>query len=145
MVCSTFEEHYVALLILCFSIPRFSSLSVYGILLGGWASNSRYAFLGALRSASQMISYELVLSLLILLVCILAQSFNFIDIVYAQTTVWFLLPLLPFVLVYFIAILAKRIVPLLIYLRQKQNLWLVIVSNILGVHFLFTLLQNTVT
>jgi NADH-quinone oxidoreductase subunit H len=103
-----FEEHYVAspnLTILVFL--AFSSLSVYGILLGGWASNSRYAFLGALRSASQMISYELVLSLLILLVCILAQSFNFIDIVNAQTTIWFILPLAPFALVYMIAILAE--------------------------------------
>eukprot|EP00026_Physarum_polycephalum_P003829 Phypoly_transcript_03845.p2 GENE.Phypoly_transcript_03845~~Phypoly_transcript_03845.p2 ORF type:complete len:335 (-),score=-20.87 Phypoly_transcript_03845:1331-2206(-) len=103
-----FEEHYVAspnLTILVFL--AFSSLSVYGILLGGWASNSRYAFLGALRSASQMISYELVLSLLILLVCILAQSFNFVDIVNAQTITWFIIPLAPFALVYFVAILAE--------------------------------------
>ena len=103
-----FETHYLAspnLAILVFL--AFSSLSVYGVLLGGWASNSRYAFLGALRSASQMISYELVLSLLILLVCILSQSFNFIDIVIAQTTIWFFVPLLPFVLIYMIAILAE--------------------------------------
>lgn len=103
-----FEEYYVAspnLTVLVFL--SFSSLSVYGILLGGWASNSRYAFLGALRSASQMISYELVLSLLVLLVCILAQSFNFIDIVNAQTTIWFIVPLAPFALMYFIAILAE--------------------------------------
>jgi len=103
-----FEEHYVAshnLTILVFL--AFSSLSVYGILLGGWASNSRYAFLGALRSASQMISYELVLSLLVLLVCILAQSFTFVDIVNSQATTWFIIPLAPFTLVYFIAILAE--------------------------------------
>lgn len=107
LVGITFEEHNVALLILYFSIPIISSLSVYGILLGGWASNSRYAFLGALRSASQMLSYELVLSLLVLLVCILAQSFNFIDIVNLQTNTWFIIPLLPFIIVYFIAILAE--------------------------------------
>jgi len=85
----------------------FSSLSVYGILLGGWASNSRYAFLGALRSASQMISYELVLSLLVLLVCILAQSYNFIDIVNRQQTMWFVIPLIPFALIYKVSILAE--------------------------------------
>jgi len=103
-----FETHYLAspnLAILVFL--AFSSLSVYGILLGGWASNSRYAFLGALRSASQMISYELVLSLLILFVCILSQSFNFVDIVVAQSTIWFFIPLMPFVLIYMIAILAE--------------------------------------
>jgi len=85
----------------------YSSLSVYGILLGGWASNSRYAFLGALRSASQMISYELVLSLLVLLVCILAQSFSFIDIVYSQDTLYFIVPLSPFIMIYFCSILAE--------------------------------------
>jgi len=103
-----FEEYYVAspnLAILVFL--AFSSLSVYGILLGGWASNSRYAFLGALRSASQMISYELVLSLLVLFVCIVAQSFNFLDIVNSQSTTWFIIPLAPFALVYFIAVLAE--------------------------------------
>jgi NADH-quinone oxidoreductase subunit H len=103
-----FEYHFVAspnLAILVFL--SFSSLSVYGILLGGWASNSRYAFLGALRSASQMISYELVLSLLVLLVCILAQSFNFVDIVIAQSTSWYFLPLMPFVFLYSIAVLAE--------------------------------------
>lgn len=85
----------------------FSSLSVYGILLGGWSSNSRYAFLGALRSASQMISYELVLGLLILIVCILAQSFNFIDIVNSQSKMWAVFPLAPFFLIFMIAVLAE--------------------------------------
>jgi NADH-quinone oxidoreductase subunit H len=103
-----FEIHNVAspnLAILVFL--SFSSLAVYGILLGGWSSNSRYAFLGALRSASQMISYELVLSLLVLLVCILAQSFNMIDIVLSQITIWYCIPLAPFVLIYMIAVLAE--------------------------------------
>jgi NADH-quinone oxidoreductase subunit H len=102
-----FETHAVAspnLGVLCFL--AFSSLSVYGILLGGWASNSRYAFLGALRSASQMLSYELVLSLLVLLVCLLAQSLNFTDIVVSQN-IYFVVTLLPFTLMYIIAILAE--------------------------------------
>jgi NADH-quinone oxidoreductase subunit H len=91
--------------ILCFL--AFSSLSVYGVLLGGWASNSRYAFLGAIRSASQMLSYELVLSLIVLLVCILGQSLNFTDIAVSQKTIWYVIPLLPFFLMYLIAILAE--------------------------------------
>jgi len=85
----------------------FSSLSVYGILLGGWSSNSRYAFLGALRSASQMLSYELVLGLIILLVCIITQSFNFIDIVNAQKNIWAIFPLAPFFIMFVIAVLAE--------------------------------------
>lgn len=84
-----------------------SSLSVYGILLGGWTSNSRYAFLGALRSASQMLSYELVLGLIILQVCVLAQSYNFFDIVNAQREVWSIFPLAPFFLIFFTAVLAE--------------------------------------
>jgi len=91
--------------ILCFL--AFSSLSVYGILLGGWASNSRYAFLGALRSASQMLSYELVLSLLVLLVCLLGQSLNITDLALPQTSIWFIIPLFPFFIMYIIAILAE--------------------------------------
>jgi len=103
-----FETHVVAspnLAILVFL--TFSSLSVYGILLGGWASNSRYAFLGALRSASQMISYELVLGLLILLVCIHANTFNFIDIVNSQRSVWFIFPLIAYFPLFITAILAE--------------------------------------
>jgi len=103
-----FEFHVVSspnqgvLMFLCFS-----SLSVYGILLGGWASNSRYAFLGSLRSASQMLSYELVLSLLVLLVCLLGQSLNLSDLAIAQQKIWFLIPLSPFFIMYLIAILAE--------------------------------------
>lgn len=103
-----FKNFYVSsmnLTVLAFL--TFSSLSVYGILFGGWASNSRYAFLGALRSCSQMISYELVLSLLILLICILAQSFNFVDIINTQSSIAFLIPLMPFLIIYFISVLSE--------------------------------------
>jgi len=84
-----------------------SSLAVYGIILSGWASNSRYAFLGSIRSAAQMISYEIVLGLLILLVCVQAQSLNFLDIVQHQRAVWFVLPTFPFFLMYIIAVIAE--------------------------------------
>lgn len=84
-----------------------SSLAVYGLIISGWASNSRYAFLGSLRSSAQMISYEVVLGLLILLVCILAQSFNLVDINQAQQSIWFLFALLPWFFVYMIAVIAE--------------------------------------
>lgn len=84
-----------------------SSFAVYGVLVGGWASNSRYAFLGSIRSASQMLSYELILGLLILFVCVQAKSFNFIDVANAQKYTWFILPLAPIFVVYITTILAE--------------------------------------
>lgn len=84
-----------------------SSLAVYGIILSGWSSNSRYAFLGSLRSAAQMISYEIILGMLILLACLHAQSLNFLEIIQAQNNVWYFLPNLPFFLVFIIAVLAE--------------------------------------
>jgi NADH-quinone oxidoreductase subunit H len=69
-----------------------SSLSVYGLILGGWSSNNQYALLGALRSAAQMISYEIALALIILTVVIYAQSLNLSFIVLAQQDVWFIFP-----------------------------------------------------
>lgn len=85
-----------------------SSLNVYGIILGGWASNSKYAFLGALRSAAQMISYEVSISLTILPVILIAGSFNFFDIIYIQNkTCWFVFPLLPCAIIFFISMLAE--------------------------------------
>lgn len=122
-----FEFHVVSspnLQILCFL--AFSSLSVYGILLGGWASNSRYAFLGAIRSASQMLSYELVLSLLVLLVCLLGQSLNLTDIALSQSSFWFVIPLTPFFIMYIIAILAETNRTLSIFQRLKLN-WLLVI------------------
>ena len=76
-------------------ILAISGFNVYGIIIAGWASNSKYAFLGSLRSAAQMISYEVSLGLLLLPVILLAGSLNFTDIVVAQKTGWFFFPLFP--------------------------------------------------
>lgn len=84
-----------------------SSLGVYGIIIAGWASNSRYALFGALRSAAQMISYEVSMGFVIISVLLCAGSLRLNDIVNAQQTVWFAIPLLPMFVVYFISILAE--------------------------------------
>jgi NADH-quinone oxidoreductase subunit H len=84
-----------------------SSLSVYGIIMAGWASNSRYAFLGALRSAAQMVSYEVSIGFVLVSVLLCAGSLNLSDIVLAQRHVWFLIPLLPMAVVFFISGLAE--------------------------------------
>ena len=84
-----------------------SSLGVYGILTAGWSSNSKYAFLGALRSTAQMISYEVSMGLIILTVFICVGSLNLSNIVLAQKNVWFVIPLLPSALMFFITILAE--------------------------------------
>jgi len=84
-----------------------SSLGVYGILFAGWSANSIYAFLGSLRSTAAMISYELILSSAILIIILLAGSFNFSTIIETQQAVWFIIPLLPIFIFYFIAILAE--------------------------------------
>lgn len=84
-----------------------SSISVYGVLLAGWSANSKYAFIGALRSTAQMISYELILSSAILSVLFLVGSFSVTAIIESQNAVWFFLPLLPIVLIFFISALAE--------------------------------------
>ena len=84
-----------------------SSLGVYGVLLSGWAANSKYAFLGSIRSSAAMISYELILSSAILLIILLTGSLNFITIIEYQQTIWFIFPLLPVFVFYFISILAE--------------------------------------
>jgi len=84
-----------------------SALSVYGIVLSGWASNSKYAFLGALRSASQMISYEVSLGFIIVSIVLCAGSFNLSEIVLAQKQVWLIFPLLPLFLMFFVSALAE--------------------------------------
>ena len=84
-----------------------SSLGVYGILFAGWSANSKYAFLGSLRSTAAMISYELILSSAILIVILLTGSFNFTTIIEIQQSVWFIIPLLPIFIIYFISILAE--------------------------------------
>lgn len=84
-----------------------SSLSVYGILLAGWSSNSKYAFLGAVRSVAQMISYEVSVGFIIIAVCLCAGSMNLSKIVFAQETVWYLIPLFPLFLIFLVSILAE--------------------------------------
>lgn len=84
-----------------------SSLGVYGVIMSGWASNSKYAFLGALRSAAQMVSYEVSIGFVIITVLLCVGSLNLNDIVEAQRTVWFAIPLLPMFVVFFISALAE--------------------------------------
>jgi len=84
-----------------------SSLNVYGILFAGWSSNSKYAYLGALRSAAQMISYEISIGFTVLNVVICAGSFNLTTIVVAQQKVWFIIPLLPIFIIFYISMLAE--------------------------------------
>eukprot|EP01012_Entosiphon_sulcatum_P021245 TRINITY_DN26023_c0_g1_i1.p1 TRINITY_DN26023_c0_g1~~TRINITY_DN26023_c0_g1_i1.p1 ORF type:complete len:337 (+),score=82.07 TRINITY_DN26023_c0_g1_i1:107-1117(+) len=84
-----------------------SSLGVYGIVMAGWASNSRYAFLGALRSAAQMVSYEVSMGLVIITVLLCVGSLNLTEIVRAQEKVWFAIPLLPMFVIFFISALAE--------------------------------------
>jgi NADH-quinone oxidoreductase subunit H len=84
-----------------------SSLGVYGVIIAGWASNSKYAFLGALRSAAQMVSYEVSMGFVIVTVLILAGSLNLNAIVLAQKHVWFAVPLFPLFVIFFISSLAE--------------------------------------
>jgi len=84
-----------------------SSLGVYGIVMAGWASNSRYPFLGALRSAAQMVSYEVSMGFVIVTVLLVVGSLNLSSIVEAQKTVWFAIPLFPMFLIFFISALAE--------------------------------------
>ena len=84
-----------------------SSLSVYGIIMGGWASNSKYPFLGAIRSAAQMISYEVSIGIIIINVLLCVGSLNLNEIVLAQENVWFIFPLFPVFIIYFISALAE--------------------------------------
>tara|TARA_Y100000590_G_scaffold396728_1_gene477678 strand:+ start:4342 stop:5343 length:1002 start_codon:yes stop_codon:yes gene_type:complete len=84
-----------------------SSLSVYGIIMGGWASNSKYPFLGAIRSAAQMISYEVSIGIIIINVLLCVGSLNLSKIVMAQQNVWFIFPLFPMFVVFFISSLAE--------------------------------------
>ena len=84
-----------------------SSLSVYGIIMGGWASNSKYPFLGAIRSAAQMVSYEVSIGIIIVNVLLCAGSLNLNKIVLAQENVWFIFPLFPMFVVFFISALAE--------------------------------------
>ena len=84
-----------------------SSLGVYGIIMAGWASNSKYPFLGALRSAAQMVSYEVSIGFVIVTVLLCVGSLNLSDIVRAQKTVWFFIPLFPMFVIFLISALAE--------------------------------------
>lgn len=84
-----------------------SSLSVYGIVMAGWSSNSKYPFLGSLRSAAQMISYEVSIGFIIINLCICVGSFNLTTIVMAQTKTWFIIPLFPMFVLFYISMLAE--------------------------------------
>ena len=84
-----------------------SSLGVYGIILSGWSNNSKYAFLGALRSAAQMVSYEVSIGLIIISVLLCAGSLNLSKIVLAQESIWYIIPLFPVAMMFFISALAE--------------------------------------
>jgi len=84
-----------------------SSLGVYGIIMGGWASNSKYPFLGAIRSAAQMVSYEVSIGIIIINVLLCVGSLNLSDIVLAQQKIWFVVPLFPMFVIFFISALAE--------------------------------------
>ena len=84
-----------------------SSLGVYGIIMGGWASNSKYPFLGAIRSAAQMVSYEVSIGVIIINVLLCVGSLNLTDIVLAQENLWFIVPLFPMFVIFFISALAE--------------------------------------
>jgi len=84
-----------------------SSLGVYGIIMGGWASNSKYPFLGAIRSAAQMVSYEVSIGVIIINVLLCVGSLNLNDVVMAQNKMWFIIPLFPMFIIFFISTLAE--------------------------------------
>ena len=84
-----------------------SSLGVYGIIMGGWASNSKYPFLGSIRSAAQMVSYEVSIGIIIINVLLCVGSLNLSDIVLAQEKIWFIVPLFPMFVIFFISALAE--------------------------------------
>jgi len=96
------ESNFSVLLLLAIS-----SLSVHGIIFSGWSSNSKYAFLGSIRSASQMISYEICISTIFLSIVLISGSYSLIDIVNQQLEVWYIFPLLPIWVLFFIVSLAE--------------------------------------
>jgi NADH-quinone oxidoreductase subunit H len=100
-------NYYVNLNLSLLYILAISSLGIYGVLLAGWSSNSKYAFLAAIRSIAQMISYEITLGLIILPVVICSGSLQLSSIVLAQRNVWYLFPMLPLFIMFFISVLAE--------------------------------------
>ena len=98
-----------------------SSLGVYGIIMAGWASNSKYALLGAIRSSAQMISYEVSIGIIIANVILLAGSFNLSEIVLSQQNGWYIVPLFPMFILFFISTLAETNRHPFDLQRPKQN------------------------
>lgn len=98
---------YIELNISILYLLAISSLSIYGIIIAGWSSNSKYSFLGALRSTAQMISYELTISFCIISVALCSKSLNLIEIVLSQKKIWFCIPLFPIFIIFCIACLAE--------------------------------------
>jgi NADH-ubiquinone oxidoreductase chain 1 len=84
-----------------------SSFGIYGVLFAGWSANSKYAFLGSLRATAALISYELILSSAVIIIIVLTGSFNYTQIIESQIPVWFIVPLAPIFILFFIAILAE--------------------------------------
>jgi NADH-ubiquinone oxidoreductase chain 1 len=84
-----------------------SSLGIYGVLFAGWSANSKYAFLGSLRSTAAMLSYELILSSAVVIIILIAGTFSFTKIIEAQQSIWYIVPLLPVFLFYFVSVLAE--------------------------------------
>ena len=80
---------------------------MYGVIIAGWSSNSKYAFLGAIRSAAQMISYEVSIGFIIVNICVCAGSFNLSSIVLSQEKVWYIIPLFPMFILFYISMLAE--------------------------------------
>ena len=107
-----------------------SSLGVYGIIMAGWASNSKYPFLGALRSAAQMVSYEVSIGFVIVTVLLCVSSLNLIDIVIAQKKIWFAIPLFPMFVIFFISALAETNRPPFDLPEAEAELWQGIKQNI---------------
>jgi NADH-quinone oxidoreductase subunit H len=102
-----FGSFYTELNIGILYLLAISSLGVYGIIIAGWSSNSKYSFLGALRSTAQMVSYELTIGFSILSVIVCAKSLNLVAIVLAQKTIWYCIPLFPIFIIFFISCLAE--------------------------------------
>ena len=122
-----------------------SSLGVYGIITAGWSSNSKYGFLGALRSAAQMVSYKVSIGLILITVLLCVGSLNLTDVVLAQQSIWFCIPLFPLLILFFISCLAETNRRPSIYPRRKPSWLQGITSNTQPWGSRFSFLGNTPT